>query len=172
MSSSIGRRIVTGHDETGKSIILSDGVPPQNHAMSGTGTGADFIEIWNSPDPVPTLAPRPDSEPDARDFTMMPATGHLIRIIDVYPKSEGGHATPMHRTSTLDYAIVIEGEIVLILDDSEATLGVGSVIVQRGTDHAWENRTDTRTRLAYIHIAADFSPDLHDLLPDDLQLMR
>ncbi len=168
--STIGRRIVTGHDAQGKSIIVSDGVPPQDNPM--TGNGADFIEIWNTAETVPVLTPAPDSEPALRDFTMMPATGHLIRIIDVYPASEGGSATPMHRTQTLDYAVVIEGEITLILDDSEAVLGPGSVIVQRGTDHAWENRTARRTRMAFFHIAAEFGPELQALLPDTLEIMR
>jgi mannose-6-phosphate isomerase-like protein (cupin superfamily) len=168
--SSIGRRIVTGHDAQGKSIIVSDGVPPQNNPM--TANGADFIEIWSSDEAVPTLTPQPENEPALRDFTMMPSTGHLLRIIDVYPASEGGSATPMHRTATLDYAVVIEGEIVLILDDSEVTLGPGAVSVQRGTDHAWENRTDKRTRIAFFHIAAEFSPDLRASLPDELELMR
>ena len=166
----IGRRIVTGHDAQGKSIIVSDGVPPQNNPM--TGNGADFIEIWSSDQAVPTLSATPDSEPALRDFTMMPATGHLLRIIDVYPASEGGSATPMHRTETLDYAVVIEGEIVLILDDSEVVLGPGAVSVQRGTDHAWENRTDKRTRMAFFHIAAEFSKDLRASLPEELALMR
>lgn len=170
--SDIGRRIVTGHDENGKSILISDGKPPQNHSMSGAGSGAEFIEIWNSPQATPTLTAEPQSEPNMREFSMMPATGHLIRIIDVYPESEGGHATPMHRTATLDYAVVIEGEIVLVLDDEEVTLGPGSVIVQRGTNHAWENRTDKRTRVAYFHLAAQFDPELRKTLPDDLELMR
>ena len=168
--STIGRRIVTGHDAQGKSIVVSDGVPPQNNPM--TGNGADFIEIWSSDQAVPILAPTPDSEPALRDFTMMPATGHLLRIIDVYPASEGGSATPMHRTETLDYAVVIEGEIVLILDDSEVTLRQGEVSVQRGTDHAWENRTNKRTRMAFFHIAAEFSPELRASLPAELELMR
>ena len=168
--STIGRRIVTGHDAQGKSVIVSDGVPPQNNPM--TGNGADFIEIWNTAETVPALTPQPAGEPSLRAFTMMPATGHLIRIIDVYPASEGGSATPMHRTQTLDYAVVIEGEITLILDDSEVTLGPGAVVVQNGTDHAWENRGATRTRMAFFHIAATFGPDLRAVLPEELELMR
>ena len=168
--SDIGRRIVTGHDENGKSIVIADGKPPQNHAMNSGG--AEFIEIWNSPQATPTLTARPASEPTMREFAMMPATGHLLRIIDIYPQSEGGSATPMHRTATLDYAVVIEGEITLILDDEERTLGPGSVIVQRGTDHAWENRTAKRTRMAFFHLAAQFDPELRKTLPDDRPLMR
>jgi uncharacterized cupin superfamily protein len=78
----------------------------------------------------------------------------------------------MHRTETLDYAVVIEGEITLILDDSEAVLGPGSVIVQNGTDHAWENRTDKRTRMAFFHLAASFGAELRATLPENLELMR
>ena len=113
------RRVVTGHDPQGKSVKLSDGIPKQDHAMQGSAVGADFIEIWNTPETVPTLASAPASEPTARPFTIMPATGHLMRVIEIYPPHMGGRRTVMHRTRTLDYAIVIEGEVVLILDDGE-----------------------------------------------------
>ena len=165
------RRVVTGHDENGKSVVLSDGPPPQNHPMSGPGVGADFIEIWNSPEAAPTLTSIPDGEPNARPFTIMPPSGHLMRIISIYPPSAGGQRTVMHRTRTLDYAVVIEGEIVLILDDSEVVLKKGDVSVQRGTDHAWENRSDTVALMAFFHIDAVFSPELLAKLPQPLQLM-
>lgn len=165
------RRIVTGHDANGKSVILSDGEPPQHHPMSGPDVGADFIEIWNSSEAVPTLTSAPASEPNERPFSIMPPTGHLLRIIRIYPASRGGRATPMHRTRTLDYAVVIEGEIVLILDDSETVLKTGDVSVQRGTDHAWENRTDKETLMAFFHIDSEFSPELLAKLPDPLNLM-
>lgn len=166
-----GRRVVTGHDANGKSVVLSDGAPPQNHPMHGAEVGADFIEIWSTPDPVPTLAATEAAEPNARDFTIMPPSGHLIRIIEIYPPAMGGKRTVMHRTRTLDYAVVIEGEVVLVLDDSETVLGPGDVVVQRGTDHAWENRGDTITRMAFFHIDARFDPALLALLPQPLELM-
>ena len=50
------RRVVTGHDARGKSIVLSDGAPPQDHPMHGLSVGADFHEMWNEADPTPTLA--------------------------------------------------------------------------------------------------------------------
>ena len=103
---------------------------------------------------------------------MMPVSGHLIRIIDIYPPSEGGKRTVMHRTKTLDYAVVIEGEVVLVLDDSEVTLKQGDVVVQRGTDHAWENRSAKRTRMAFFHIDAEFGEELRGKLPKTLNLMR
>ena len=166
------RRIVTGHDASGKSVVVSDGTPPQGHPMRGAGVGADFTEIWSTVEAVPALTSQPDGEPALRPFTIMPATGHLIRIIDIYPAHMGGHRTVMHRTRTLDYAVVIEGEVVLVLDDSEVVLGPGDVAVQRGTDHAWENRTDAVTRIAFFHIAAEFSDELLAKLPQPLELME
>jgi hypothetical protein len=166
------RRVVTGHDAEGKSVKLSDGVPPQDHPMQGAAVGADFVEIWNTPEAVPTLTSEPATEPTARPFTIMPATGHLMRIIEIYPPRLGGKRTVMRRTRTLDYAVVIEGEVVLILDHGETVLGPGSVVVQRGTDHAWENRTDEVTRMAFFHIAAEFSEELLSKLPQPLKLME
>jgi hypothetical protein len=166
------RRVVTGHDENGNSVVISDGTPPQDHPMQGPAIGADFTEIWSTPEAVPTLTALPGGEPTARRFTIMPPSGHLIRIIDIYPPHMGGHRTVMHRTRTLDYAVVIEGEIVLVLTDSEVVLGPGEVVVQRGTDHAWENRTDKITRMAFFHIAGEFSDELLATLPQPLDLME
>jgi mannose-6-phosphate isomerase-like protein (cupin superfamily) len=166
------RRVVTGHDENGKSIVLSDGMPPQNHPMQGTAVGADFFEVWNVPKAVPQLTSTEAREPNEREFTIMPVAGHLIRIIDIYPPAMGGKRTVMHRTKTLDYAVVIEGEVVLVLDDSEVVLKKSDVVVQRGTDHAWENRSDKVTRMAFFHIDAEFSDELLAKLPKQLNLMR
>ncbi|MEJ0008903.1 MAG: cupin domain-containing protein [Steroidobacteraceae bacterium] len=165
------RRVVTGHDPTGKSVILSDGPPPQHHPMQGPEVGADFFEIWNCTRPVPVLTAT-EPEPNERSFTIMPASGHLLRIIEIYPPAQGGKRTVMHRTSTVDYVVVIQGEIVLVLDDSEVTLRQGDVVVQRGTDHAWENRSSQRARMAFFHIDAQFGADLLKLLPQPLELMR
>nr|WP_166177374.1 cupin domain-containing protein [Altererythrobacter segetis] len=166
------RRVVTGHDADGKSVKLSDGIPPQDHSMQGGAIGADFIEIWNTPETVPTLTSQPDEEPTARPFAIMPASGHIMRVIETYPPRMGGHRTVMHRTRTLDYAVVIEGEVVLILDDGETVLGPGAVVVQRGTDHAWENRSNEITKMAFFHIAAEFSDELLAKLPQPLVLME
>ena len=166
------RRVVTGHDPDGKSVILSDGLPPQEHPMRGPAIGADFIEIWSTPEAVPMLAGEPADEPSLRPFTIMPPSGHLLRIIELHPASMGGKRTVMHRTKTLDYAVVLEGEVVLALDDSEVTLGPGAVVVQRGTDHAWENRSGATTRMAFFHIAAEFGEELLARLPQPLELME
>lgn len=78
----------------------------------------------------------------------------------------------MHRTQTLDYVVMIEGELVLLLDDSEVTLKAGEVVVQRGTDHAWEDRSDKVARAAFFHIDARFREELLAKLPRPLELMR
>ncbi len=166
------RRVVTGHDESGKSVVVSDGPPPQNHPMHGPAVGADFMEMWSVSDPVPALTSTQAREPNAREFTIMPAQGHLLRIIDIYPPQDGGKRTPMHRTRTLDYVVVIEGEVVLVLDDSEVILKKSDVVVQRGTNHAWENRSDRPARMAFFHINAAFGAELLAKLPQPLELLR
>ena len=165
------RRVVTGHDARGKSVVLSDAAPPQNHPMHGPEIGADFHEMWSEVDTIPTLSSMNAREPNEQPFTIMPVAGQLLRILDVYPLKDGGKRTVMHRTRTLDYVVLIEGELVLILDDSELTLTAGDVVVQRGTDHAWENRSDTLARAAFFHIDARFSEELLAKLPKPLQLM-
>jgi|SRR5665213_1503882 len=171
MTDSPPRRVVTGHDAAGKSVVLSDGPPPQHHPMHGPEVGADFFEIWNSTRAVPLLSAA-EREPNERAFTIMPPTGHLLRIIEIYPPGRGGKRTVMHRTRTLDYVVVIKGEIVLVLDDSEVTLRQGDVVVQRGTDHAWENRANEPARMAFFHIDAQFGDELLKVLPKPLELMR
>jgi mannose-6-phosphate isomerase-like protein (cupin superfamily) len=166
------RRVVIGHDLGGKSVVMSDGPPPQHHPMHGAAIGADFIEMWNASSPIPELTSVENREPNERDFTIMPVSGHLLRVLDVYPLKAGGRRTPMHRTQTLDYVVVIEGELVLLLDDSEVILRQGEVVVQRGTNHAWENRGDTVARAAFFHIGATFSPELLAKLPKPLELLR
>ena len=165
------RRVVTGHDESGKSVVLTDGAPPQNHSMHGAEVGADFHELWGDAHTIPQLSSVPAGEPNERPFTIMPAAGHLLRILDVYPLKNSGKRTVMHRTRTLEYVVVIEGELVLILDDSEVVLKPGNVVVQRGTDHAWENRSDKVARAAFFHIDARFSEELLAKLPKPLELL-
>src|ERR1700728_2185447 len=113
------RGVVPGHDESGKSVVLSDDPPPQHHPMQGPAVGADFFEMWSVPRAVPQLTSVEATEPNERALTIMPVAGHLLRIIDISPPKDGGERTVMHRTKTLDYVVVIEGEVVLVLDDSE-----------------------------------------------------
>lgn len=140
--------------------------------MHGPDVGADFFEIWSTPKAVPELTSIEPREPTEREFTIMPATGHLLRVIDIYPLHAGGRRTVMHRTQTLDYAVVVEGEVVLVLEDSEVVLKKSDVVVQRGTNHAWENRSTGIARVAFFHIHAEFSRELLEKLPRPLELMR
>src|SRR5277367_2897506 len=168
------RRVVTGHDAVGKSVVLSDGMPPN---VRDKGTGVDFLEIWNT---VGAPASLEAEEPEPTDGPLNvppPRIGSKIRLNDFYPghvrklplRADGRHPM-MHRTRSVDYGIVLEGEIYMILDDQEVLLRAGDVVVQRGTDHAWENRSDCVCRMAFILIGADFSPQLRALLPPSLEL--
>ena len=152
------RRVVTGHDADGTSVFLSDGPPP---VIRTVADGAVFIEMWSTnATPAPVAAEEP--EPTERDLTVPPGpNGTKIRINEIPP----GAASPMHRTETIDYGVVLSGEIVLVLDDSETTLRAGDVVIQRGTDHRWENRSDEPTRVAFILIDGTFTDDLRAILP-------
>ena len=66
----------------------------------------------------------------------------------------------MHRTESLDYAVVLEGQMTLVMDDQIIVLNQGDVVVQRGTNHAWSNRSDKKVRMLYILIDGKFAPDL------------
>jgi quercetin dioxygenase-like cupin family protein len=166
------RRVVTGHDPQGKSVVAFDGPPPQHHAMSGPAVGADFVEMWSVADSPPRLTAVEPREPNERQFTIMPTAGHLLRLLVIYPAAAGGKRTVMHRTQTIDYVVVLDGELVLILEDSEVILTQGDVVVQLGTNHAWENRSDRVARAAFFHVDAVFSPDLLATLPAPLELMH
>lgn len=168
------RRIVTGHTPEGKSVVLSDGTPPN---IRDRGTGVDFIEIWNTAStPAPIVAE--EAEPtDGPLVTPPPALGTKIRFNDFHPghidklppRADGRHKM-MHRTKSIDYGIVLEGEIAMILDDSEVLLKAGDVVIQRGTDHAWENRSDTVCRMAFILVDGAFDEALRATLPQHLEL--
>jgi hypothetical protein len=155
------RRVVTGHDALGRSVILSDGPPPFEPRFGDER----FIEIWRTTSSPAILDAAPSVEPTSNDIKLSQPDGSMFRVVDYDPPAAGGRRTPTHRTKTIDYAIVMEGEIVLILDDSEVTLHAGDVVVQRGTNHAWENRSKARARVAFVLLDADFSPALREKLP-------
>jgi mannose-6-phosphate isomerase-like protein (cupin superfamily) len=168
----IPRRVVTGHDQRGVSVVISDGPVPVHRVMPEDGVG--FYEIWQTDAaPAPLTAIEPN-EPTERTLRVPPEpNGTKIRINEFFPGhiNELGNQSPVHRTESIDYGIVLEGEIVLVLDDSEVTLRAGDVVVQRGTDHAWANRSDAVARVAFILVDAEFSPELLAILPAGAQLM-
>jgi hypothetical protein len=182
------RRIVTGHDATGKAIVISDALAPTTHSTP-LRPGHYSTDIWRTTGmPIPIPADEPDPTPGPRRLMPMP-TGTVIRIADVPPESQAtmtvdpNHAREifkvmgneqastfgaganqrhpyMHRTESVDYAVVLTNEIVLLLDDSEVLLKAGDVVIQRGTNHAWANRTKNVTRMLYVLMDGEFSPAL------------
>jgi quercetin dioxygenase-like cupin family protein len=157
----IPRRVVTGHDSRGVSVFAADGSVP---AARIAPDGALFYEIWaTDATPAPIAAAEPD--PTASALTVPPApNGTKIRINEFPP----GVVSPVHRTQSVDYGIVLEGEVVLVLDSDETTLRAGDVAVQRGTSHRWENRTGRTARMAFILIDGAFTAELLATLGDDV----
>jgi len=149
----VPRRVVTGHDADGRSIVLSDGPTPRTHEIDV----AIFHELWNTRAMPAPIAPS-EAEPTVRPLVTPPdANGTIVRITVI----KAGEQSPMHRTRSVDYGIVLEGEIWLVLDDgSETRLGPGDVVIQRGTDHAWENRSDRPTRIVFILVDGMFTDEL------------
>ena len=153
------RRIVTGHDQGGRGRIAQDGPPPATRTVAD---GASFHDMWltsASPAPIAATEPEPIGE---GELLGPPAEGTRVRIVDMPP----GARSPMHRTESVDYGVVLEGEITLVLDDGSATaIGPGDLVVQRGTDHAWENRSDGWTRILFVLVGGRFDDALRAMRP-------
>ncbi len=144
------RRVVTGHSDANVAKVLID-APATNAKHPSAGLVSTMI--WCT-DGAPARVPVGEQVEDmgARVLgTAPPANGSRFAVIDFPP---GNHAH-MHRTETVDYVIVIEGEIDMDMDDSTVTLRQGDVMVQRGTNHAWANRSDKRARVAFVLIDAE-----------------
>ncbi|CAM5681925.1 hypothetical protein MAUB1S_00041 [Mycolicibacterium aubagnense] len=178
------RRIVTGHDDAGNAIIVSDAPPTRVVEVGGAG-GAQFFEVWNTRE-TPALIDRRSGEPDEAGLVLTPPKGGTrIRVIDFPPEGDGvrqltgaqarktfdsiggsdastasARHPMMHRTQTVDYGIVLEGELTLLVDEDETTAKAGDIIIQRGTNHAWSNRSDAKCRVAFILIDGQFTDGL------------
>lgn len=178
-------RVVTGHDAHGKAIVSSNGALPMVAEIKAI-PGTVFHEVWctgqtpvlvdNGADPSigALMLPPPKSGTRIRYVDIPPDTAELLKtgasqmkaafsqIGDVAAstvKSDSPHPL-MHRTETVDYGIVIEGELTLILDDSEVELKVGSVVIQRGTNHAWANRSGKLCRMLFILVDGAYEPSI------------
>jgi mannose-6-phosphate isomerase-like protein (cupin superfamily) len=178
------RRVVTGHDAEGRSMVQEDG-PPARVVTLGGESGTTFHEVWNTR-AAPAPIDRGSGEPAEPGISRLPPrSGTRIRILDIPPDDGAvaalpresvralfeaigaGHALAenpphplMHRTETIDYGIVLEGELVLVLDTVETVVRAGDVIVQRGTSHAWANRSGANARIAFVLIDARFEEGL------------
>jgi quercetin dioxygenase-like cupin family protein len=142
------RRVVTGHDDKDVAKVLWD------DAIIKTKTGKSGVltHLWNTHDTpadirVGTAIEDPGAEPHV---TPPPPGGSRFVVIDYPP----GNTGTMHRTETIDYIIVIAGEIEMVMDDSTVTLRAGDTMIQRGTNHAWFNRSTEVARVAFVLVDA------------------
>ncbi|MBL4721787.1 MAG: cupin domain-containing protein [Alphaproteobacteria bacterium] len=168
------RRVVTGHDENGKAVVIMDS-HAENIVVSEHRPGGR-TNLWRT-DATPTTYDG-DPDPAKAAFTTEPlANGVNFRINEFPPVSDaeisaydadkafgaagsahlvvkGARHPFMHRTETVDFAIVLEGEIDMLLDEEDVHLCAGDVVIQRGTNHAWANRYDKICRIAFVLIDA------------------
>ncbi|MFF0815001.1 cupin domain-containing protein [Rhodococcus sp. NPDC003318] len=140
------RRVVTGHDDQGNAIITSDETLP----TKVLGDEAEMVLGW-------TTAVFPSDNNDdfdgaLREVRRVSPGGSVLQFVTMYPHTSSKH----HRTLSLDYGIVLEGELELELDNGVTTrVKAGDVVVQRGTIHTWRNPTDRITKTAFILLDAN-----------------
>jgi mannose-6-phosphate isomerase-like protein (cupin superfamily) len=166
---SVPRRVVTGHTPDGESVVVSDGPVPVSRELPDDGVS--FHEIWNTEGAPARIVAVEADEPTARTLAVPPPPrGTKIRINEFAPGhlDERGLQSPVHRTASIDYGIVLDGEITLVLDNSEVVLRAGDVVVQRGTDHAWANRGTVPARVVFVLVDGEFDDDLAATLPGGL----
>jgi mannose-6-phosphate isomerase-like protein (cupin superfamily) len=166
------RRVVTTVDRSGKAVVLSDG--PNPHKLVRPNRGVTSRLMWVT-DQTPADISGAQDRAAIEIGIAPPEHGSIFRIIDIPPitpetekldkdhlhKQIGDHAPKkglpprhplMHRTRTVDYAIILHGEIDMLLDDSEIHLKAGDVLIQQGTNHAWVNRGTEPCRIAFVLI--------------------
>ena len=140
------RRVVTGHDAKGRSVVVHDDVI---FGAKVVGTAAEFVVPWRT-----LTSPADNDDPTDRAGETGGLTqkgGSVLRFVEMPP----GARSPLHRTDSLDYGIVLEGDVALELDDGAITpLSPGEVVVQRGTMHAWINRGATPARMVFVLLDA------------------
>jgi len=168
------RRIVTGHNELGRSVVLSDGESPYRFFLEKAG-GLQLTELWETRSSPADNSGTKDAADHERRIEPVNG-GTVFRVIEYPPDRErlktlvpeeffsgmgaqaaGGASRRhpgMHKTHTLDYCIVLAGEIWAVLDEAEVRLRAGDCLVQRGTNHAWSNRSDEPCTIAFVLVAA------------------
>ena len=168
------RRVVTGHNAQGKSVILGDGPSPHVLTLPGVPTFG-LTNLWVTDTSPADNAGSADGA--ARPVALEPPVGGTIfRVVEFPPDGtlgafdrraafesmSAGHAMDpsaarhpgMHKTASMDYAIVLSGEIWALMDEGETLLRAGDVLVQRGTNHAWSNRGSVPCLVAFILVSA------------------
>jgi mannose-6-phosphate isomerase-like protein (cupin superfamily) len=187
------RRVVTGHDENGKAIVIEDGPAPFVH-RNPARPDYSSTDIWRTHAMPAAITARAD-EPTLGPRRQLPTRNGTVVRINVMPPDDdsidrmsaeqsqaffaslgnaggatfgkGGRHPMMHRTETIDYAIVIDGEVTMLLDDSEVVLRAGDVLVQCGTNHAWVNRSGKPCTIAFVLVDGAFDEPLRESLADD-----
>ena len=165
------RRVVTGHRDR-KGTVLYDGPAPNRKLRKASGLVSTLVWATDeSPAGISGIADRAEREIGVAP----PPLGSVFRVVEFPPdrkemsrdavlremglsgQKDSKHAG-MHRTRSVDYAVVMDGEIDMILDDGEVHLAAGDVLVQQGTDHAWVNRGERPCRIAFVLIDAEELP--------------
>ncbi len=178
------RRIVTGHDTQGRSIVTEDRDAPSVHT-NPKRVGYTLTQLWATDQTPAHVGNEPD--PTGRPLTLEPPqNGTVVRIVEFGPEgewirqlstadtqaawsalgtrtastnTEGGAKHPfMHRTQSVDYGLVLDGEITLVLDEQEVLMKAGDFLVERGTNHAWANRSGKPCRVLFVLIDGRFDP--------------
>jgi len=172
------RRVVTGHDARGRSVVLIDGESPYSFFLEKAG-GLQLTELWETRSSPADNSGAKDAADHERRIEPVDG-GTVFRIIEYPPdsvrlktlepdsffpevgaqaadKAERRHPG-MHRTRTLDYCVVLSGEIWAVLDEGDVLLRAGDCLVQRGTRHAWSNRTGEPCVIAFVLVAAKRLP--------------
>jgi mannose-6-phosphate isomerase-like protein (cupin superfamily) len=173
------RRIVTGNDAEGRSSIVEDGLPPAVITVPER-PGYVVSNVWTTAE-TPADIDRPDASTAHRGI-LPPGNGTILRVIEYPPEPEtreefeamaratfralypdvahnpdaATHAG-MHTTETVDYAIILDGEITAVMDDGETVMKAGDILIQRGTNHAWANRSGKPCRIAFVLIDGCFA---------------
>ena len=172
------RRVVTGHDAQGRAVVLIDGESPHRFVLEKAG-GLKLTELWETRGSPADNSGAGDAGDHERRIEPAGA-GSVFRVIEYPPDrvrlktldperffgAMGARAADaatrrhpgMHKTDTIDYCVVLSGEIWAVLDDCEVLLCAGDVLVQRGTSHAWSNRSDEPCVIAFVLIAARPAP--------------
>jgi len=141
------RRIVTARDREGKSVVGSDEI-----VDSVPGRFDDRVarcDPWSTDSLGPELDGHDPMKGAGR--VMPPPGGTIFRILEIPP----GNDTTKHKTATLDYYVILEGELYMTLDEGEVLCKPGDVIVQRSTNHGWDNRSGKPARFAEVLIGTD-----------------
>jgi len=173
------RRVVTGDNAQGKAVFLSDELRQSNAPAPGATarlqqwmtettpepfTGKDITDRIKGTNPPLTgshfriieFPPQTGPDPDMKDPAVKKRAEEMHKQMGVEVGPLGAHRSPgMHRTFSIDYALILKGEIDMLLDDSEVRCKTGDVIVQQGTNHAWVNRSGKPCLVAFILIGAD-----------------